>query len=769
MPTAAPRYSLLERVQDFTIICKGLWFLLLFDVLALLMFLFLPQGTDVFLAVAEDLGTPGRMLPGTTFWLLGGVLFWSVASEFSSRMLVYLSDNSGKTLSMERVDARKRHERLMARIGLFFPPGIVFFALIKAWLVNRDDIAKVSGIVYGLAYLLVLMLLVAFLLYMLYCRGWIKNIATRYKAWRWLLFKGEEAAWANKLYGIFSDVRVDLPDTLTDYTGSDLPRGITLPSAMTLPTSQYFQPYANNPNHQAPINVWMYTIRAKFYHTLLKQMLVLAVIAVLVILFFTILSPGYYSNIGAMAIICLAFGCWQIVYTCLHFADKVQKRVPIRFLFLVLFIVTSFVNNDHPARVLAYNSMPAGRVTLRQHFNQWYNNLTSDTCNAAGYYRIDSCVPVIFIAAEGGALRTGAFTTMALAKLSDSFPQFSKYVYCYSSVSGGSVGVNLYNAMLMERSKGVDSPRYDKATAQFYKEDFLAGVTGKLAFGEIINYFIPWHIDALDRAVALEEGWEHGWNKIYSDSLLQQSFNNTVGGALPALFINTTEVETGNQCLWSNVNVTSLPLGKQRDLFTRYKTGLRYSTAINLSSRFPLVSPGAAFFYTGSLDSGNTTQTIRRHYVDGGYYENKGSETLLQVMRALHLEGKKIKPYVIQFNFGLEDTSVAGGLKSFNEISEVFNGIYNTRAGRGSIAEHYLQQYVEDNLGGIFIPLHLQLNTTKFPMNWVLSNTSVDRLDKTLSDLVKLKDSTQDEEDKRQLRKLFFYSQKPLYCIRKKI
>ena len=70
---------------------------------------------------------------------------------------------------------------------------------------------------------------------------------------------------------------------------------------------------------------------------------------------------------------------------------------------------------------------------------------------------------------------------------------------------------------------------------------------------------------------------------------------------LPNLFglalFNTTEVETGLQCIWSNVRIDGLPLSRERDLYRRIGKDLAYSTAVNLSARFPLVSPGAAIRY----------------------------------------------------------------------------------------------------------------------------------------------------------------------------
>lgn len=342
-------------------------------------------------------------------------------------------------------------------------------------------------------------------------------------------------------------------------------------------------------------------------------------------------------------------------------------------------------------------------------------------------------------------------------------PAFHKYIYCYSGVSGGALGTNFFNAELMRHLDSKDTTRYSYATERFFKNDFLAPVTGKLVFSEIINYFIPFHIASMDRAIAMEKVWEYAWKRIYSkdqENILGRSFNETVKQGLPAVFINTTEVETGLQCVWSNVDINSLPLHQQRDLYKRTNKQIAYSTAINLSTRFPLISPGAAFFYKER--SGNDSIPVRRHFVDGGYYENKGTETLLQVLQALHLENKPVKPYVLQFNFGEVDSSFVS-VTSFNEVKEVVSGIYNTRRGRGSISQYELHHYVRDSLKGEFINLNLTLNTKRIPMNWILSNTAVNRLSDLIGKTVKLSND-KDLRDKIELYKLFLY--KPEYIRR---
>src|SRR5690606_39049707 len=175
----------------------------------------------------------------------------------------------------------------------------------------------------------------------------------------------------------------------------------------------------------------------------------------------------------------------------LTFLDKERSYFPFRFFLIVLFLVTTVVNNDHPVRPLQRGVPKQPSTSLNDHFIGWLHHLSADS---VGSYRLGKdrdTIPVIFIAAEGGALRTGAFTAMMLAKLQDIFPAMHKHIYCYSGVSGGALGSNFFNSVVLNHVLQGDQTKYSNATKRFFKTDFLASVTGKLVFGEIINYFIP--------------------------------------------------------------------------------------------------------------------------------------------------------------------------------------------------------------------------------------------------------------------------------------
>jgi hypothetical protein len=146
-----------------------------------------------------------------------------------------------------------------------------------------------------------------------------------------------------------------------------------------------------------------------------------------------------------------------------------------------------------------------------------------------------------------------------------------------------------------------------------------------------------------------------------------------------------------------------------------------------------LVSPGACLWYRNK--SGGCRQ---RHYIDGGYFENKGAETLLQVLNELPLADYPIKAYIIQFNFGDSTAVDTGTIRKFSELSEIISGMYNTRVARTNLGQDYLKQKV-DGLGarGKFMPIVFDLEERQCPNNWVLSQAAVRKVTEQLKGVMK--------------------------------
>jgi hypothetical protein len=120
----------------------------------------------------------------------------------------------------------------------------------------------------------------------------------------------------------------------------------------------------------------------------------------------------------------------------------------------------------------------------------------------------------------------------------------------------------------------------------------------------------------------------------------------------PALFLNATWVETGKRLIASNVQI--VVAGAEED-FADVEDAQRFfaprslalSTAAHMSARFTYVSPAGTLVKDGK---------VHGRVVDGGYFENSGATTTLEVLLTidqLALEDKrwkKVDPIVIHIS-----------------------------------------------------------------------------------------------------------------------
>jgi len=283
-----------------------------------------------------------------------------------------------------------------------------------------------------------------------------------------------------------------------------------------------------------------------------------------------------------------------------------------------------------------------------------------------------------------------------------------------------------------------------------------------MLYGDFLNLFIPVNIPGFDRAGALEQTWEMAYSKclgkhsenknIFSESFLPAD-SNTSG---PLFVINTTEVESGLQCWVSNYKPDNIIFQQKRDLLQEKIQRIRYSTAINFSSRFPLLSPAARI-------GGQDAQHPRLHYLDGGYVENTGEGSMLEILKQLKendpVDFSQVIPIVISLQFSDSGAEPTTSIRTFNELSEIVNVVYNTRAGRSQTAMVELENFVESHNMGFIIDQPIE--EKNIPMNWVLSKRSIDKVIKDID--VKLGE----KKEKGIFPKLF--SNKEIYYLKKKV
>jgi hypothetical protein len=749
-----------QRWKDFFFMIKSAGFVIIPAFLSGFIFLLLPQGKDTLLLVIEDMVS---WKLGPFFFLLVGLVLWSGFSELAVRYAIAIADVSGNSLSEERVEWRKFLQKIFSEFFLFWPLIVLTIALVSC-VVQASYMTAGTRVISSL--ILFLSMAVIVFGFSFFYLSWEpgEDGRTRLTFLGRHSITGEEKTWLSKLYGIYNEFVFSLSKgtnfkgkyrklmdafngaVMTDEHLTSFPKDSEVMSSNRIIPEKF--ELINKDDIQSLAGgefKWRYRIPPDFYAQLHRQLKIMIAIAVLLFLImaFTPADCRTFAVIGAPALLCFAFASYTGIYSGLLYLDYVifrRFRFSARLLLLVLFIVTSVTNDDHPVRMSRYHS--AERNGLLKQFASWSRHYRRSLQGQDSAISDTDTIPVVFICAEGGALRTGAYTSIFLTalqhRMNDRKVDFKNSVFAMSGVSGGALGLGYYNAKAFNFQKYLPRSGSDTTDAKtFFLYDALSPVIGKMLFGDILNLFIPWHVNNFDRAIALEESWEQAYKNTLDtneNNRFAQSFiENKTDTLKPVLLINTTEIETGYQAWISNVVPDSMPRVRQRDLLAGKVSDVHYSTAVNFSTRFPLFSPGAE---VPGIGNG------RYHYLDGGYVENTGEGSMLELLNSLDKNApafKHIRPIVITLRFSEDENDGVKNIHVGNEVTEIVNGIYNARVGRSFMAMDALTSFVRSK-HGLVIDEPLTAGEREVPMNWVLSEQSMTNLMNDINH--KLADST---------------------------
>src|SRR5262249_49325579 len=155
------------------------------------------------------------------------------------------------------------------------------------------------------------------------------------------------------------------------------------------------------------------------------------------------------------------------------------------------------------------------------------------------------------------------------------------------------------------------------------------------------------------------KSWERGWREITENvsqdegdfgKLLSEFLPSDTNGWRPLLLFNGTSVDTGRRIIVSSLEPTHDGRRLFTDAYDFYELAcpgkdgappscdLKLSTAVSMSARFPFVSPAGTIAFEG---------TVADRIVDGGYFENSGAQTALELAHALD-KGFHLEPFILQ-------------------------------------------------------------------------------------------------------------------------
>ncbi len=362
--------------------------------------------------------------------------------------------------------------------------------------------------------------------------------------------------------------------------------------------------------------------------------------------------------------------------------------------FLALVLAYGFLinaadlNDDHGVRYkeLPYtpradgSTAPPDLKALNRAFDDW---LGSDQRVARWKERhAGQPYPVVFVAAAGGGIVAGGVLTATMAELSrnKNTPGTEDHLFAISGVSGGSLGAVTYASLRGINAKGAARYDFSADAKNVLTSDMLSPTVAALFGPEMVQRFLPFAVPnfrdrrdgykngfALDRGRDLELAFEQALDRqtpgvasARAESMLSAYPRPCEASHLPALFLNTTCVETGQRMVISTLHPDAVPddlrrldgvpaPGPDGDWPLPFETlydvnplvDLPLTTAACLSARFPVVSPPASLPQwrsqpvQGAAGDSLYPLTVKRRYVDGGYYENSGVETAMDVIDAL--------------------------------------------------------------------------------------------------------------------------------------
>jgi hypothetical protein len=485
--------------------------------------------------------------------------------------------------------------------------------------------------------------------------------------------------------------------------------------------------------------------------------------------------PELLDGIGPLAILLVAASFFSLSggFLCM-LADR--RGVPLLsgLVCLSLLLHVLRLNDNHRVRQYPEMSTHQKPATLgaetRPGFDEYAKAWLDDRCAGRA-----TC-PVVLVSTEGGGIRGAAWTAMVLGKLTDTMnsrwpdktgePLLARYMFAGSGVSGGSLGLAGYAALLhqfVSQGHGEHPRMTMEADAQtLLNHDFLAPTLANLFFVDFTQRWLPgaWFDD---RSRALTRSWEwaagkQGMNAFAQPfSALYRTDDGQLDTRMPALFFNSTTVAEGRRFIQHPFRPMAMSARPPSPPSTWTAA---FDGSAWLDSRIPLsevVLNSARFTYlspAGTLETAATPAPTppQLQLVDGGYFENSGTTTLLEVMQQLRLIARQrgqslrfivlhisndpdIADFVTQHDparfeplYSTACPAVFGKPKNIlnDELTAPLKALLDTRSARGEYARMQLLQNLQVDQaqaaqGDMLWHFRLCHGDYPIPLGWTIS------------------------------------------------
>jgi hypothetical protein len=456
------------------------------------------------------------------------------------------------------------------------------------------------------------------------------------------------------------------------------------------------------------INRQRLALRAPFPLTRGTGLVLLTILSV-VFLVLVIWKPDWTAEVFPRAsMVPLVLGGWLPVLSCLSDWGRRWRAPLILATLATIAIITALFGDNHSVRRINAQEVggkPAERMTLNRAVELWMN---ANRCTGVDCPR--PIIVAASGGASRAGFFTASIIGNLLQDASTyhlSETDIRNRLFAFSPVSGSAVGAVMTTAAFKISQNG-GHPCVEKKFDLWYgvkignwrdclealvAGDFLTPTFIGLTFHDNIAF-----LGRTDRATLLERSWErrfaavidggvHDRSQLPCETPLQCPFSllrPTADKWVPLLLINGTSVQTGRRivttilnsnyqaketcptahqmpqsadCLLLNQTIffhdllfeDSLPpldfwakvrlMTNWDYLHDRKVDDVSLSTAAHNSARFPLVSPPGAVR--------NDKHEVVDRIVDGGYFENYGALTALELAQAIRAVNKELFPFVV--------------------------------------------------------------------------------------------------------------------------
>lgn len=455
---------------------------------------------------------------------------------------------------------------------------------------------------------------------------------------------------------------------------------------------------------------------------------------------------------GVIGVFSIFLICLILILLQLHIWSQSMKIPIIPLILIVAFIFTALdLNDNHILRTeqiaLLDNSLANKENPLRAStaFKEWLNTREDKTF----FEQKDKKYPIYIITAQGGGIYAAYHAASFLSAIQDRCASFSDHIFAISGVSGGSVGASIF-ASLLKKNLPKNTALYDNqkickpikelmktpakpsasiqtkfrdAVDLIFKKDLLTPLVTAALFPDFLQRFYFQPIRSFDRTKVFELSLERAaedYFKSYRNfnasdiNPLSDAYLNhwQVSGATPALIFNTTEVGSGRRRLispfvFAEDRISFLPIWSKSDANNSYNATSKgqhilLSTAAVTSARFSWITPAGWFVEKKKKSKNSKSNSIIKkkiRLVDGGYFENSGVASALDLIEEIRITSKnnnlldKIQlNLIIITSHPVEQKHYQG----FGEIASPIRALLNAREARAPIMIEQAQRVLQN-------------------------------------------------------------------------